>query len=188
MRTDATLFDIDLQHDSMTTGHPGLKTAIDLFPVFWDNLCNGDSPSEIVTSAMEQELRETGGFRLDRLVSQKEKDAGIRTPLQLSEHRRDYPETAKLARVIASDTKVVIVDETLKRRVREHDRIDPRELLGGSVQLWSAKIADLGLEPVYPEADLYFWNDAYDPLLLGIMAGLLKLIDGKQMGYFLVSP
>jgi hypothetical protein len=42
----------------------------------------------------------------------------------------------------------------------------------------------LGMEPVHPGSDLYVWNNLYDPLLLGVMQGILPLVfanHGKEL-------
>jgi hypothetical protein len=79
---------------------------------------------------------------------------------------------------------LVVVDEALKNRVIEREHVSTRELLAGSVQIWTRKIDRLGLDPFrllglndpLPGRDeIFWWPHAYDPTFLGYMEGALFL-------------
>ncbi len=82
---------------------------------------------------------------------------------------------ASLGRIIDADTRLVVVNETLRDRLIHGDRIPVRELLAGSVQIWSSKINSLGLDPIRGRDETYWWPHKYDPAFLGFMAGALDL-------------
>jgi hypothetical protein len=99
---------------------------------------------------------------------------GLWEQLSTAERNHDYPEVTKLCRVIDVDTGVVVVDPRLLTLLEGYRRPSPRVLQNRSIQLWSSKINDLGLEPIHPSKDLFAWRDRYDPLFLGVMAGMLR--------------
>jgi hypothetical protein len=83
-------------------------------------------------------------------------------------------------RIITSDTRTVVVDKKLVERVENREPVPWPEIMRNSVQLWSNRIKNLGMEPVHPGSDLYVWNNLYDPLLLGVMRGILPLVISNQ--------
>ncbi len=122
---------------------------------------NRRNPSDVVSKAMREELSARGGLGTD--------------PLLKAETARDYPTVKKRGRVIDADTRLVVVDEHLKRQIAERQHIDFQELLDGSVQLWATKIEKLGLTALPGRGEIYAWNHAYEPHFLGYMAGVLQL-------------
>ena len=83
-------------------------------------------------------------------------------------------------RIITSDTRTVVVDKDIVERVEKRESVLWPEIMRNSVQLWSNRIKDLGMGPVHPGSDLYVWNNLYDPLLLGVMKGILPLVFGNH--------
>jgi CRISPR-associated endonuclease/helicase Cas3 len=166
-REAGTVFSFALADHPPLTRHPSFaRSAEVLDALFEEGLLNHHDPAAVVTEAMTREMKDRGGPGKDHLG---EAEAG-----------RDYPRVADLGRVIRADTRVVVVDEALKERLRDRwagrsKRSVPfRDLLAGSVQLWATKIDKLGMEPAGPTDDLYFWGDDYDEEFLGVMAGVLK--------------
>ena len=131
----------------------------------------GHDPAETVTAAMAAEIVERGGIGND---------------LFLRELERDYPSVAKLGRVIEADTRVVVVDSALAKRIKRAEPVIFRDLLAGSVQLWAQKIEQLQLEPLRGSAEMYRWPYDYDPAFLGIMEGLLNLSDFNRRGFMII--
>lgn len=127
---------------------------------FRDGVFKGDamSPADVVTSAMEEELE--GRTNHNALTD--------------AEKKRDYPTCAKEGRVIDSDTRFVVIDQSLRERLERRELVKARDLLAGSVQIWSAKIDKLGLARITGREDVYAWPYRYDPEFLGYMAGLLE--------------
>jgi hypothetical protein len=85
--------------------------------------------------------------------------------------------------VIDADTRLVVVDKHVVDAIRNHKKVSPRDLLRGSVQLWTTKIKDLDVQPITGRQELYAWTMAYDPDFLGYMAGVLPLVYAKQDGF-----
>ena len=146
--------------DKDTTSHPAAKSSSRiLLNMLSDGSLNSLPPSEAATIAMKAELDERGGLGKDLLLQ--------------AESSRDYPKAQELGRVIVAETQLVVVDETLKNMLNNREKVNYRELLNGSVQLWTTKIHKLGMEPFDHLPEIYKWNDAYDANFLGIMEGIL---------------
>ena len=153
---DFALDDVDI------TQHPGAVVSSDILRGLMaaDEL-DRRNPADVVTKAMREELSARGGLGAD--------------PLLKAEAARDYPAVKKYGRVIDADTRIVVVDEHLKRQFAERQPVDFQDLLRGSVQLWTTKIEKLRLERLPGRVDVYVWPHDYDPDFLGYMAGVLKL-------------
>ena len=97
-----------------------------------------------------------------------------------NEEEMEYPSVAAECRVIAENTRTVIIDPCLAESIRNGRRVSKAELLRYSVQMWANRIDRLGLEPLFPgradqgDGTLYVWTDAYDPDFLGYMVGVLR--------------
>lgn len=120
----------------------------------------------LVTEALRDECRDDHGRTGARLAEM--------------ETARDYPSVAAEGRLIQADTRLVVVDAELKRELLNAERVSNRELLAGSVQMWSRKIDMLGLEPLEGRRGVYAWPHRYDPAFLGYMAGALGLLSGRD--------
>lgn len=159
LRAGAALYTFQLEHDNLLKAHPAFRASASIFDQLWPALLAGHKPGDLATEAMSAELDRRGG---------------IHEQLSVAELASDYPKVAELCRVIDSDTRLVVVDDDLKLRLEQYERVSFKELQEGSVQLWAAKIDSAGLPASPLSADIYLWNDAYDPLFLGYMAGLLR--------------
>ena len=103
------------------------------------------------TDALQREILQDHGEKASRMedIFQAEKDA-------------DYPQVAKLCRIIDAATHTVVVEPALIHRLENHDRSQwPgwRELMPGSVQLWAARL-DAGKLPVKPlghDGEVWAW-------------------------------
>ena len=121
-------------------------------------------PAQLVSEALSRELEREGGEMGRSLLE--------------AERTHDYPEVARLGRLIDADTRLVIVDPEVRRRIEAEIPVSMREMLNGSVQLWSHKISELGLMPIENRHDIYWWPHAYDPEFLGYMQGALEMSSG----------
>lgn len=159
--SQSTVYDFALTGKGITQ-HPGASISADVLRVFMDkDWLNTHSPSNVGTQAMIEELKRAGGLKTD--------------PLSKAEAERDYPNVSELGRVIAADTRFVVVDQNLKYLLKQRVSVDFRTLLQGSVQLWARKIDMLRLEQLPGRREIYAWPYEYDPDFLGYMAGVLKL-------------
>jgi hypothetical protein len=98
--------------------------------------------------------------------------------LAVAERDRNYPDVAKLARLIDADTVFVVVKPELVRRLEAGETVPPRVLLGGSVQIRPDRVNKLALQPLSARPDLYRWPYGYDPQFLGYMQGALEILTG----------
>jgi CRISPR-associated endonuclease/helicase Cas3 len=119
------------------------------------------SPADLCTRAMKRELRE-------RDLS------GIATELAKAEDKRDFPKVAEVYRVIKDDTITAVVDEDMAERLAHHHKIEPLDVLRTSVRIRRDAVARLALRPIVGD-EIYKWTLAYDPDLLGYMAGVFDV-------------
>jgi len=99
------------------------------------------------------------------------RNIGMVEELKHQEEKMEFPSVRKGFQVIDSDTRTVIVDDTLKCKLRE--KITPREIQLGSVQIWGYRIEALNLQPFPNYSDMYEWSLDYDDFI-GYMRGVLK--------------
>ena len=152
-------------HDFIVDGlarHPEATTSADVLGTFF---ANGEfdgkiDPAALVTRALRRQLR-IARASVDHLGD--------------AERAANYPDVASLGRIIDADTRLVVVDTDLRQRLLAREKISNRDLLSGSVQIWSSNIDRFDLEALAGREGLYWWPFEYDPTFLGYMAGVLKL-------------
>lgn len=157
--------------DELINRHPAFDLAREILErLFDEGRVERDSPSDLITEALRRELMSDTDQRHQRL--------------QKCELDGDYPEVAELYRVIASDTKLVIVDHETIRRLMKGDKLDPREIGRRSVQIWTSKVGKTCAYALDGYAGLYGWpEDAYDESFLGYMKGMLPLLGFETRGF-----
>jgi hypothetical protein len=123
-----------------------------------------------MTYALEQEFkRESGEKRIARLSQ--------------AEAAGSYPEVASLTRLIEDDTRLVVVDGNTVAAIHGGGKIDRRQLVTHSVQMWCSKIKALALREIgFGREEIYEWSYDYDRKFLGVMAGVLKLDGIRRNG------
>lgn len=155
-----TVYDFALAGAGVTQ-HPAAAVAEQVLRELMESHALGEfSPADTVTEAMRRELAARGGLTSDAMLK--------------AEAASNYPAVKQHGRVIAADTRVVVVDERLKQLLRHGRRIGFQTVLSRSVQLWARKIDKLGLELVPGHRELYSWEYKYEPEFLGCMAGILQ--------------
>jgi hypothetical protein len=126
------------------------------------------------TEALQREINSGVGEteKLAEKILQHEKDA-------------DYPEVAKLCRLITADTQTVLVNQDLIARFesRDPERFpNTKEVMLNSVQIWKSRLPDLDPRPLGFGDDLFgLRNEQYDGFL-GYMRGILSLLEAKPIG------
>jgi CRISPR-associated endonuclease/helicase Cas3 len=164
-RSAAEVWDVRVS-DRLFNEHPAFRTSRQ---VLAEMLARGIADD--VTEALLKELRL--------------KDVGDQAAhLVKSEGVLDFREVGRLYRVIDSDTRTVVVDRALVARLEAGQKPPWRDLLRGSVQMWTRKVAELGVLPIAGTEELYYWTGPYDPAFLGYMAGVLPLIEGRDSGFY----
>lgn len=170
---DAEVWDFRHDEEGFLTLHPQFKTARGVLARLFDE--GRVDPSQC-TEALRRELNAGLG----------QTETSAQSVLQ-AEREADYPQVAKLCRLITADTRTVLVNSDLIARFETRDRDQfpaAREVLKHSVQIWSSRL-DAGKMPVKPigfEGELWAWIGEYDSFL-GYMAGILPLLKAGQKGF-----
>ncbi len=175
---DAEVWDFRHDADSGFSLHPQAKLSRRILEqVFAECAGKNRQPGpDDCTDALQREILQDHGEKASRMedIFQAEKDA-------------DYPQVAKLCRIIDAATKTVVVEPGLIQRLENPDRSQwPgwRELMLGSVQLWANRL-DAGKLPVKPlghDGELWAWIGEYNSFL-GYMAGVMPLLKAGKMGF-----
>ncbi len=173
---DAEVWDFRHDADNGFSLHPQAKLARRILEQVFDDckLERQPGPNDC-TDALQREIQQDHGEKALRMeeIFQAEKDA-------------DYPQVAKLCRIIDAVTQTVVVEPELIRRLENPDRTQwPgwREVMLGSVQLWANRL-DAGKLPVKPlghDGEVWAWIGEYNSFL-GYMAGLLPLLKAGKKG------
>jgi CRISPR/Cas system-associated endonuclease/helicase Cas3 len=114
--------------------------------------------SALCTKALRRELNETSP----------ELEA-----IKKAERKLNFPDVAKLYRVIDDDTEPVVVGETLKR-LEGGERLSASDLMKGTVRIREHNFKKFGVRRgVRGFDDLNAWTLDYDAEFLGYMSGVL---------------
>lgn len=164
-RIEAPLFN---RHPAFTLSSQVLEKLFD------EQRVENDSPANLITEALRRELMSDDGEKQKRL--------------QKMENEMVYPEVAHLYKVIADDTRVVLIDQELISNLERHQKVDPKDINSRSIQLWASKISKLNIKPLsgFSDSGLYVWPYEYDPDFLGYMKGILPLLKLESEGFQII--
>jgi len=155
--------------DPLLNRHPAFDTPRSvLSKLFEEKLIQNLPATEAVTEAMRREIMSDYNTKTE-IIKERERKC-------------DYPEVAKLCRVIDADTRIVVIDKAIVEALENWEKVSTLDLLRNSVQLWSRKIGSLSLETVRGHEELYKWTAPYDPDFLGYMEGVLPLVYAQEEG------
>jgi CRISPR-associated endonuclease/helicase Cas3 len=133
------------------------------------------SPSDC-TDALQREILQDHGEKASRMneISQAERDA-------------DYPQVAKLCRIIDAATQTVVVEPDLIQLLANPDPSlwpEWKEIMENSVQIWASRLdpSRLPVKPIANDGELWAWIGNYDSFL-GYMAGVLPLLKAGKTGF-----
>lgn len=165
--------------DALLSQHPGFKVSRRVLDQMFDNaFMQTQSPSELAKEAMRREVTAKGENKASEICK--------------AEDGMEYPDVARLCRVIDSDTRLVVIDPDLVEMLQQRKKVGYRQLLLHSVQIWTHKITKLPISPIFPQRairndrdTLYAWTAAYDPDFLGYMAGVIPILEGLRDGCFI---
>lgn len=160
---EPTLIDFRIEAP-LINRHPAFTLSGQILEKLFDeNKLATDSPADLVTEALRRELMSD--------TSEKHKR------LQKMETEMDYPEVARLYKVIADDTIIILVDKNLITELENGEKVDPREINRKSVQMWRDKVRKTCAFEIKGFSGLLGWpKDDYDKAFLGYMKGMLRLL------------
>lgn len=170
--TNGRVIDFRLLPDGMLTINPALADSRAVLADLFMEGRIGTDPGGLSTEALRREASR-----------QFSSSAAMR--LRRAEAALDFPGVSSEFRVIDADTRLVVVDRRIAALLKAGKAVSARDLLRASVQVWAAKIRNLGLCPLLvraPGAELYEWPYRYEPEFLGFMAGLLEQEDFLRSG------
>lgn len=154
---DGEVIDVRLD-DPLLPPHPAFKVSS---RVLADLFADGEIGPGLVTEAMRREIRLDPDKRGQVIVER--------------EAKWDYPEVARLFRVIDIPTLTAVVDKGIVERLEKGEHVSWMELQKTSVQVWGKKAANLPFRTIRGHNDLLAWEGEYDGFL-GYMAGVLKFL------------
>ncbi len=171
-RSEGVVWDF-IVNDPLLTLHPDFKSSRDVVEdVFRKGMWDRD-----LTTLMT--------YSLDEEFKRKSEEEKIGDHLR-QENAGSYPTVARLTRLITSDTRLVVIDRDQIAAIRAGRRVNHRELMALSVQLWFTKVNKLALAQIGHGEELYAWEYEYDQKFLGIMAGIFKLSQIERDGFAFV--
>jgi CRISPR-associated endonuclease/helicase Cas3 len=154
---NAEVWTVRLAENGLFKIHPGLKDAAKVFKEYCDaEILIGP---ELCTEALKREVRLSGNMT---------------TVLKENEQKMRFPIIDKEFQVIASDTRMSVVEDSLVQKIERYEKVDWLTLQRGSVQIWGYKLEALCIPEFERLPGIYKWNLGYDSFL-GYMAGLLKV-------------
>jgi len=175
----AEVFDFRV-NDPLMRDNPQLKTSQNVLKtLFKDRYFEVKNPTEMVTEAMRRELMsDFGDFENKSLEIIKQ------------EQVNDYPEVAKLCKVIDVDTRLVIIAPEIIDALKKYEKIDPVELIRNSVQIRFFKINTKQFSsfcvPIDSHGEIYEWRGDYDNKFLGYMKAIIPSLKIEANGYEIV--
>ena len=125
--------------------------------------------AESCTDALRRELRLDPGS--ESLLSK----------ISKAESQMKFPEVEKMFRIISAETRTVIVDENIVRRIESFEHVDWRDIQRNSVQIWGYNIDKLHIPELSHHPGVYKWHLAYSSFL-GYMEGVLQVDDFVNLG------
>jgi CRISPR-associated endonuclease/helicase Cas3 len=141
--------------------HPSFKISAQVLEQMYGE---GTVSPEYCSEAMKREIRNRNqGMCAD-------------DPIIKADKNSNFPLVNEQFRVIPSNTMTVIVDEDLRRRIENHEKIDFREVQMKSVSIYTAKAANFAVAPLQGNTNFSAWTLAYDDFI-GYMAGVLTVAD-----------
>jgi len=134
-------------------------------------LLASDEPvsAELCTEALRRELR------LDPTSE------SLLAKIAAAESLMDFPGVEEKFRIISADTRTVLVDEDVIRRIENFEPVDWREIQRKSVQIWAYRIDELRMPQLERHPGVYKWHLAYSPFL-GYMEGILDDAEFRRNG------
>ena len=171
---DSVVWDFEHDESGALNIHPQFKISRKIVAQLFEKYGHNLSPDHC-TEALQAELNQGTGeteIRADKILE--------------TEKASDFPEVAKLCRLITADTQTIVVCPKLIARFKTHDSKQfptSRELMNQSIQVWRTKLKELPLtEPLGFGEDLLGLQEGCYDSFLGYMHGYLPILDSRSTG------
>lgn len=166
------VWDFRHEEDGLLSLHPHFKESRDVLAKLFEQ--GKVSPSDC-TEALQWEIN-SACIGTDSFVMK----------IFESEQSGNFPEVAKLCRLITADTTTVVVNQDLvmKLKSRVHPLPSSQEVLMNSVQIWESRMKDLDLVPINGSEELFALREEQYDNFIGYMKGMLPLLVGSRAGGF----
>jgi len=157
-----------IKKDGFLREHKHFKTSADVLAKLFDE---GKIAPDFCTEALRREIRE------------RNVESVRNNPVIQAENRADYPNVAKLFRVIEDgEMFTVIVDEGFKERLENGEKPTREEMQTLTVRMREYQIEALRLPRIRGYEDLFFCYPDYYDNFLGYMRGILQVISVSKKG------
>lgn len=158
------------QDEPLLNKHPAFDVSrMILAELFDEGKMNFLTSAALATEATRREIMTVFDTRAAEIVN--------------SERKHDYPKVANLCRVIDADTRTVVVSPRVIQLMEQRVKVDNKDLMRNSVQLWAKKIAFLALEEICACPGIYKMPEGYyggfegtAKPCFGYMKGVLPLV------------
>jgi CRISPR-associated endonuclease/helicase Cas3 len=172
---DAEVWDFRHDEEGFLTLHPHFKTSRRVLEMMF---AEGRVAASDCTEALRREINFDVGQTesLSKTILRHEKDA-------------DYPEVAKLCRLITADTQTVLVNQDLIARFESRDPEklpNAKEVMLNSVQIWKSRLPDLDPKPIGFGLELFALRPTQYDDFMGYMRGILPLLEAQRSGGLIV--
>ncbi len=107
--------------------------------------------------------------------------SGLKDKIRDFEDAKDFPEVYALFRVIDANTYTAVVNDAVKQRLKNWDKVSWQEIQNCSVQIWGTRIDSLRVPQFERYPNLYEWNLTYNDFI-GYMAGVLQVEEFSAQG------
>lgn len=161
---ESVVWDFTTVEDGLLKHHPQFKRSSNILSAMFNEF-NDNLQASHCTEAVLREIRESN-------YATPQYD-----PICKAESAFDFLEVSELFKVIDSATRTVVVNDILFDRLKNFDFPDRKTLMENSVQIWSKRLNELGIQEIN-DTGIYAWTLGYDDFI-GYMAGLLE-ISGKS--------
>lgn len=169
---DPTLIDFKVEAP-LFNSHPAFTLSRQILErIFEENRFETDSPTDLITEALRREMMSDTQEKHKRIIKM--------------EAEMNYPEVAQLYKVIAADTRLVLIDQDLISKIENYKLIESKEILRNSVQIWVNKIEKLKLIPLKGHINIFKWCYDYDQNFLGYMKGILPILYTDVEGFEII--
>lgn len=164
------------QDEPLLNKHPAFDVSrMILAALFAEGKMNLLTSTALATEAMRREVMTVFDNRATEIIDR--------------ERKFDYPKVANLCRVIDADTRTVVVLPQVIQLLEQRLKVDHKDLMRNSVQLWAKKIEFLALEEVSACPGVYKMPEGYyggfeggAKPCFGYMKGVLPLVYSHKDG------